>query len=176
MANFSNSLIPELFLLIILYGLWKKTDVFSAFLQGASQGLADAVEIFPALLALMTAIAVFKASGALEILSYAAGPLLTSVGLPREVFPLVLLRPLSGSGALVIFQDILNSCGADSYPGRVASVMQGSTETTFYTIALYLGSAKITKTRHCVPSALAADISGMIISGLAVRLLFYSLF
>ena len=83
MANFSNSLIPGLFLLIILYGLWKKTDVFSAFLQGASQGLADAVEIFPALLALMTAIAVFKASGALEILSYAAGPLLTSVGLPR---------------------------------------------------------------------------------------------
>lgn len=171
MANLGNNLIPGLFLLVVLYALWKKTDVFSAFLQGAVQGLIDTVEIFPALLALMTAISVFKASGALEILSYGIGPLFAAVGLPKEVYPLALLRPLSGSGALVIFQDILSTCGADSFAGQVASTMMGSTETTFYTIAMYLGAAKITKTRYCVPAALAADISGMIMSAVAVRLL-----
>ena len=149
MANLGNNLIPGLFLLVVLYALWKKTDVFSTFLQGAAQGFTDTV----------------------EILSYGIGPLLAAVGLPKEVYPLALLRPLSGSGALVIFQDILSTCGADSFAGQVASTMMGSTETTFYTIAMYLGAAKITKTRYCVPAALAADISGMIMSAVAVRLL-----
>ena len=112
----------------------------------------------------------FKASGALDVLSWGLGPLAEGLGLPREVIPLALLRPISGSGAMVLFNDILATYGPDSFIGRVASVMEGSTETTFYTIAVYYGATKVHRTRHTLPSALSADLAGIIMSAVAVRM------
>ena len=115
----------------------------------------------------------FKASGALDVITYSLRPVANLLHLPQEVIPLAILRPISGSGALVIFQDILQQYGPDSFVGRVASVMQGSTETTFYTIAVYYGATRVQKTRHTLPSALTADIVGFFMSALAVRLLLF---
>lgn len=170
MGGWSNWLIPGIFLVIVVYAAVGGIDVFETFLQGAKEGLQTVANMFPSLLILMAAVSIFKASGALELLVSALQPMASFVGMPKDVLPLVLLRPLSGSGALVVFQDILKNAGADSFVGRTASVLMGSTETTFYTIALYYGAAKITKTRHTIPSAAVADITGFLISGLAVRL------
>lgn len=170
MGGWSNWLIPGIFLVIVVYAAVGGIDVFETFLQGAKEGLQTVANMFPSLLILMAAVSIFKASGALELLVSALQPMASLVGMPKDVLPLVLLRPLSGSGALVVFQDILKNAGPDSFVGRTASVLMGSTETTFYTIALYYGAAKITKTRHTIPSAAVADITGFLISGLAVRL------
>lgn len=170
MGGWSNWLIPGIFLVIVVYAAVGGIDVFETFLQGAKEGLQTVANMFPSLLILMAAVSIFKASGALELLVSALQPMASFVGMPKDVLPLVLLRPLSGSGALVVFQDILKNAGPDSFVGRTASVLMGSTETTFYTIALYYGAAKITKTRHTIPSAAVADITGFLISGLAVRL------
>ena len=136
----------------------------------AREGLSTAVSITPALICLLTAVAMFKASGALDVLSWGLSPLAQAVGLPGEVIPLALLRPISGSGAMVLFNDLLAVYGPDSFIGRVASVMEGSTETTFYTIAVYYGATHVTRTRHTLPSALSADLAGILMSGVAVRL------
>lgn len=170
MGGWSNWLIPGIFLVIVVYAAVGGIDVFETFLQGAKEGLQTVANMFPSLLILMAAVSIFKASGALELLVSALQPMASLVGMPKDVLPLVLLRPLSGSGALVVFQDILKNAGPDSFVGRTASVLMGSTETTFYTIALYYGAAKISKTRHTIPSAAAADITGFLISGLAVRM------
>ena len=132
----------------------------------------SAVQILPALIALITAVGMFKASGALDLLTAFLRPLFSLLRLPDAVIPLALLRPISGSGAMVIFQDILQRYGPDSFAGRVASVMQGSTETTFYTIAVYFGAAKVAKTRYAVPAALCGDVAGFLAASWAVRLLF----
>ena len=108
----------------------------------------------------------------MEWLSGLCAPLLERVGIPPETTPLMLIRPVSGSGALAVASDLMTTCGPDSYEGRVAAVMLGSTETTFYTIAVYFGSAGIHRTRHTVPAALAADLTGFLASALAVRLFF----
>ena len=155
---------------IFLYGLCRGVNTFDAFLEGAAEGLRTAASIAPALVCLLTAVAMFKASGALDVLSWAAAPLAEAVGLPREIIPLALLRPISGSGAMVLFNDILQTYGPDSFIGRVASVLEGSTETTFYTIAVYYGATRVTRTRQTLPAALSADLAGMIMSVFAVRL------
>ncbi|WP_312640932.1 nucleoside recognition domain-containing protein [Hydrogenoanaerobacterium sp.] len=142
-------------------------------MDGAKEGLMTSLRIMPALVALMTAVGMFKASGALDVLTHFLSPLASVLHLPREVIPLAILRPISGSGAMAIFQDILKSHGADTLIGRVASVMQGSTETTFYTIAVYYGATKVSKTRHTLPSALTGDFVGFIMSAITVQLLFY---
>jgi spore maturation protein B len=113
-----------------------------------------------------------RASGATEWLSGLCAPLLEHLGIPPETMPLMLIRPVSGSGALAVASDLIAAQGPDSYAGRVAAVMLGSTETTFYTIAVYFGSAGIIKTRHTIPAALAADLTGFFASALAVRLFF----
>jgi spore maturation protein B len=114
----------------------------------------------------------FKASGALDVLTHALAPMSNAIQVPGELVPLAILRPVSGSGSLAIFENTLNTYGPDSFLGRVASVMQGSTETTFYTIAVYYGAINVQKTRHTVFCALIADFVGFIMSTLAVRLLF----
>jgi len=153
--------------------LYRNVDIFGSFLDGAKEGLMTSLRIMPALVALMTAVGMFKASGALDVLTHFLSPLASVLHLPREVIPLAILRPISGSGAMAIFQDILKSHGADTLIGRVASVMQGSTETTFYTIAVYYGATKVSKTRHTLPSALTGDFVGFIMSAITVQLLFY---
>lgn len=170
MYYFSNLVIPIVFSSILLYGLFKKIDVFDCFLCGAKEGIHTAVNILPALIALLTGIAMLKTSGALDFFCNMLSPLTAFLGIPKEILPQAVLRPISGSGALAVFQDILKEHGPDSFIGRVASVLQGSTETTFYTIAVYLGAVNIKKTRHLIPSALSADIAGMILSVCAVKL------
>lgn len=172
MAALGDWTVCAVVLTIFLHGLLSGADVFDAFLTGAREGAETAVKILPALVALITAVGVLRASGLLDLLTGALAPLFTSLGLPREVIPLALLRPVSGSGAMVIFTDILEKCGPDSFAGRVASVMQGSTETTFYTVAVYYGAVSIHRTRHTVPSALTADVTGFLMSAAAVRLFF----
>ena len=170
MAAINHFIVPVIIGGIFLHGIYRGVNTFDAFLAGAKEGLSTVVSITPALICLLTAVAMFKASGALDVLSWGLGPLAEGLGLPREVIPLALLRPISGSGAMVLFNDILATYGPDSFIGRVASVMEGSTETTFYTIAVYYGATKVHRTRHTLPSALSADLAGIIMSAVAVRM------
>ncbi|HJB25606.1 MAG TPA: spore maturation protein [Firmicutes bacterium] len=171
MRNIADCIIPLILCAIFLYGLLHGVNIFDSFLEGAKEGISTSFGILPALVALMTCIAMFNASGALDILTNALRPICEAIGFPPETIPLALLRPISGSGALAIYENLLSNYGPDSFVGKVASVMQGSTETTFYTIAVYYGAVKVKKTRHTVPSALSADLTGFLMSVVAVRLL-----
>lgn len=166
----TDFIIPLIISFILIHGLVKGVDVFNEFLDGAKDGLMIGVKILPALVALMTCMGMFKASGALDVLTYAISPLSSAIGFPPECVPLALLRPLSGSGALVLFEGVLSEHGPDSFIGRVASVLMGSTETTFYTIAIYFGVTKVTRTRQCLAAAITADFAGFIASAITVRL------
>lgn len=170
--SLTSLVIPLLLAGTASFALGKKVDVYAALTKGAEEGLGVLLRIIPALVGLLTAVAMFRASGAMEYLSQLFAPLLVRLGIPPEVTPLMLIRPLSGSGALAVGSELMHTYGADSYIGRVAAVMLGSTETTFYTIAVYFGSAGIQKTRHTVPAALTADLVGFFACALAVRLLF----
>ena len=171
MRNIADCIIPLILCAIFLYGLLHGVNIFDSFLEGAKEGISTSFGILPALVALMTCIAMFNSSGALDILTNALRPICEAIGFPPETIPLALLRPISGSGALAIYENLLSNYGPDSFVGKVASVMQGSTETTFYTIAVYYGAVKVKKTRHTVPSALSADLTGFLMSVVAVRLL-----
>ncbi|MEG1874267.1 MAG: spore maturation protein [Angelakisella sp.] len=167
----SDLIIPLLLGGVFLWGVVKRVNVFDAFLEGAADGLRVSVSIAPALICLLTAVAMFQSSGATEALVTLVRPLARLVGLPQEILPLALMRPLSGSGAMVLFHGILRDYGPDSFIGRVASVLQGSTETTFYTIAVYYGVTKIKNTRHTLITSLAGDLTGMLLSAVTVSLL-----
>ncbi|MBE6964041.1 MAG: spore maturation protein [Ruminococcaceae bacterium] len=170
--NLSSFVIPVLLATVAVYGMGRRVNVYAALTHGAEDGLSVLLHIIPALVGLLTAVSMFRASGAMEWLSGLCAPLLERLGIPSELMPLMLIRPVSGSGALAVASDIITTQGADSYAGRVAAVMLGSTETTFYTIAVYFGSAGIIKTRHTIPSALIADLTGFLASALAVRIFF----
>ncbi len=157
---------------VALYGATRKIDVYEALLQGAGDGLAILMRIVPALIALMTAAAMLRASGALDLASQALSPVLERVGVPVELLPLMLVRPISGSAALGVGAELIRSYGPDSYLGRVAAVMLGSTETTFYTIAVYFGAVGVARTRYAIPAALCADLTGFLAAAWAVRLYF----
>ena len=170
--NLSSLVIPLLLAGVAVYGMGRRVDVYSALTHGAEEGLTVLLRIVPALVGLLTAVSMFRASGAMEWFSCLCAPLLDRLGIPAETAPLMLVRPVSGSGALAVASDLLSTYGPDSYVGRVAAVMLGSTETTFYTIAVYFGAAGIHKTRHTVPAALTADFMGFFASALSVRLFF----
>ena len=165
-------LVPCIIALILLFGFFRKVPLFDTFLDGAKEGLRSTVSIAPALVGLITAVTMLKASGALDLFTAAARPLAQALGLPPEVVPLTLLRPVSGSGSMALLNGIFADCGPDSFAGRVAAVMMGSTETTFYAIAVYFGAVGIKKTRHTIPAALSADLVSFLTSALAVRLFF----
>ena len=170
--NLSSLVIPVLLAAVAVYGMGKRVDIYSALTHGAEEGLTVLLRIIPALVGLLTAVSMFRASGAMEWLSTLCAPLLERLGIPPEATSLMLIRPVSGNGALAVATDLIAANGPDGYIGRVAAVMLGSTETTFYTIAVYFGSAGIHKTRHTIPAALAADLTGFIASAFAVRLFF----
>jgi len=171
-VNLSSLVIPLLLSAVAVYGMGKRVDVYAALTHGAEEGLTVLLRIVPALVGLLTAVSMFRASGAMEFLSGLCAPVLGLLGIPPETTPLMLIRPVSGSGALAVASDLLTAHGPDSYIGRVAAVMLGSTETTFYTIAVYFGSAGIHRTRHTIPAALAADLTGFLAAALSVRLFF----
>jgi spore maturation protein B len=164
--------VPLLLAGIPLYALTRKVDVYAAFLEGAKGGFETGVRIVPPLVAVLVALGMLRASGALDAAAHALAPLLDPLGLPASVLPLVVVRPLSGGAALGVVGDVLRSEGPDSYAGRLASVMCGSTETTFYVLAVYFGAAGITRYRHALPAALLADLAGMTAAVVVVRLLF----
>ncbi len=168
----SAGIMPGMIALIILYGAFRRVDLFDAFLAGARNGLKSLFGILPALVGLITAISMFRASGALEALTAILSPLVKPLGIPAEIMPLALLRPISGSGTLAVVEDLFQTVGPDSFVGRVASVIMGSSETTFYALAVYYGSVRIRSTRHTVPAALLADITGLLV-GTWICYLFY---
>jgi len=154
----------------MIWGTLSGTPVFEAFKEGAAEGIELALRIMPTLIALLCAIGMLRASGALDAAVAVLSPLAEAVSMPRELLPLALLRPISGSGSLALVSDIIKTYGADSYIGRCASVMMASTETTFYTIAVYFGAVNVKKTAHTVWAALFADAVSFIASVFFVRL------
>lgn len=170
--DFSAYLVPLLLSFVALFALTKRVDVYGALTSGAQEGLSVLLRILPSLVGLMTAIFMLRASGALDLLGALLAPLLEQCGIPSETVALLFIRPVSASAALAIGSELMAEHGVDSYIGRVAAVMLGSSETTFYTVAVYFGSAGIRKTRHAIPAALLADAVCFFTSALAVRLFF----
>jgi spore maturation protein B len=164
--------VPLLVAGIPLHALTRKVKVYPVFLEGARAGFETGVRIIPPLVAVIVALGMLRASGALDALAGLLAPILGPLGVPASVLPLVVIRPLSGGGALGVVGDVLRAEGPDSYAGRLVSVMCGSTETTFYVLAVYFGAAGITRYRHALPAALLADLAGMAAAVAVVRLLF----
>lgn len=156
--------------IIIVFGFVKKVGVFDCFLEGAKSGLITAYNIAPALIGLIVAVSMLKSSGALDLLCKAITPLADLLGFPPEIVPMALLRPVSGSGSTALLTQLLNDHGPDSTIGRIASVMAGSTETTFYAITIYFGSVGIKKIRHTMVAGLVADFTAVVIAVLSVKL------
>ncbi len=155
-------ILPCVFIIILSYALIKKVKIFDVFLTGAKQGAASCFAILPALVGLVVAVSMMRASGLLGFLADALAPVLSILGFPSEVLPLALLKSVSGSGALAMVKSIFESCGVDSFSGKLASVMLGSSETTFYALAVYYGATKVKNTRYTVFAAVVADIVGII--------------
>ena len=172
MDTFFTMLVPLIIGAVALWGMARKVDVYSALLSGTGEGLSVLIRIVPALVGLFTAVYMLRASGALELAANALAPLLTAVGIPPETVGPMLVWPVSGSAALGVGAELISTYGPDSEIGRTAAVMLGSTETTFYTIAVYFGAAGIVKTRYAVPAALCADLAGFLAAAWAVRLIF----
>lgn len=165
-------LLPALLAVVVGgYALFRGTDVFSALTDGALQGLHTVGRIAPVLVCLLPAVGALRASGAIDAFTALLRPALSFLGIPAETVPLMLLRPMSGSGALAVAGDIFTACGADSPAGRTAAVMLGSTETTFYVLSVYFGAAGVRKTRHAVPAALCADLAGFLAAAFCVNVL-----
>ena len=168
----TDYLVPLLLLVSSLLVLRKKENTYDLLIQGGAEGLRLLMTITPALVILMTAVHMLRASGAVEILSTILAPLFRLVGIPPETAMLVLIRPISGSAALAVGADLMARYGPDSQIGRTVAVMLGSTETTFYTISVYFGAAGIQKTRYTIPAALLADFVGFFMASWTVRFLF----
>lgn len=154
----SSLLIPFIFLFTLVIGIIKKVDIYSAFVNGAKDSLKTALNIFPAIVTLMIAIGIFRTSGLLDYITNLFSPIFNFLNVPKEILPIAILRPMSGSGGLAMLTDIIKTYGADSKIGVMASVICGSTETTFYTVAVYFGSVGITNIRHTIKCALLADL------------------
>ncbi|MCC8048891.1 MAG: spore maturation protein [Oscillospiraceae bacterium] len=165
-------LVPLLVAAVCLLAALRRVDVFSALTQGAKSGLGVVAGMLPPLTVLLAGVYMLRASGALDALSRLCAPVLERLGIPPETAAILFIRPFSGSGALAVGSELIASLGADSFAGRCAAVMLGSTETTFYVISVYFPAAGIKKTRHAIPAALAADLTAFIVSAWAVRLFY----
>ena len=163
---------PVLIMLILISGLKARLPLFSLFAEGAMEGLRICVRIFPYVLGMMLAIGIFRGSGALDALATFLAPVCAALHIPGEVLPLALMRPLSGSGALGLTADILTNSGPDSPTGLLASVMQGSTDTTLYILAVYFGSVGIGRYRYGLPVGLAADAISFLSAAFVCELFF----
>lgn len=150
--------IPVLIVTIALIGLIRRVKVFDEFVTGAKDGFGVAINIIPFLVGLLVAIGMFRASGAMDLLTANLKPLMTATGFPAELLPLAILRTLTGSGSLAFTTDLITNYGPDSLIGRMAAVMYGSSETTFYVLAVYFGAIAVKRTRHAVPAALIGDL------------------
>jgi spore maturation protein B len=164
--------IPVVLVLIPAIGAIRGVKVYEVFVEGAKEGFEVAVRIIPFLVAILVAIGMFRGAGAMDLLTSALAPALHAVSFPPELFPLAVLRSLSGSGSLAMMTDIVQTAGPDSLLGRTAATMYGSTETTFYVLAVYFGAVGIRRTRHAVPAALIADLVAVIAAVVVCRWMF----
>ena len=168
----TDYIVPLILLSVSLAALGKRENAYDILLEGAADGLKLLTTILPALVFLLTAVHMLRASGAMEVLSGFLSPVFSRFGIPPETAMLVLIRPISGSAALAVGAELMAEYGVDSLVGRTAAVMLGSTETTFYTISVYFGAAGIRKTRYTLPAALFSDFVGFFMASLTVRLFF----
>ncbi|MBQ2747878.1 MAG: spore maturation protein [Firmicutes bacterium] len=156
--------VPVFVTVIILYGLYKKAPVYDYFIEGAREGLKTCIEMLPFIIAIFIAIEAVTSSGAMEVLQNLLSPLFTFFGIPEDLIPLILLRPVSGSGSLVIAEQIMRESGPDSFAGLSAAIMSGTCETVFYVLALYYGVTSVKKLRHALPAGIAGYIAGVFAS------------
>jgi len=168
----SVALVPVVLLLVPVFALLRRVKVYDAFVEGAKEGFTVAVRIIPYLVAMLVAIGMFRASGAMDLLARCLTPVTGLVGMPAETLPPALLRPLSGSGTLALVSELMKTHGPDSFAGRLGSTIYGSTETTFYVLAVYFGAVGIRRTRHAVVAGLLGDVAGIGAALLFCRLLF----
>jgi len=164
--------IPVIIFVFLGYGYVKKVRVYEVFVEGAKEGFNVGVKIIPYLVAMLVAIAMFRASGALEWLTVLVSPITNFIGMPPEVLPMAIMRPLSGSGSLGVMTELMQNHGVDWLIGFMSSTMFGSTETTFYVVAVYFGAVNIRKTRYALPAGLLADAAGLITAVQICRLLY----
>lgn len=172
MSLISVVAIPSLVLFIIVYGVMKKVKIYEVFVEGAKEGFNVGVRIIPYLVAMLIAIGIFRAGGAMEILASILSPVTRLIGMPAEALPMALIRPLSGSGGLGVMSEIIKTHGPDSLIGRMVAVMMGSGETTFYVLAVYFGSVGVYRTRQAVPAGIIADIVAILMSVWLTNLVF----
>ncbi|HZK43947.1 MAG TPA: spore maturation protein [Syntrophomonadaceae bacterium] len=168
----SSWAIPLLLLIIPVYGFIKKVPVYESFVEGAEEGFTTAVKIIPFLVGMMVAISVFRASGAMDYLIHFLAPITSRIGAPAEVLPLAMMRPLSGSGVLGLATELMRVYGPDSFIGRLASVMQGTTDTTFFVLTVYFGAVGVKKYKYSLATGLTADITGFLAAVYICNLLF----
>lgn len=168
----SVAIIPVMISIILIHGYIKEVSLYDTFVEGAKEGFNTSLRIMPYLITIFIAIGIFKRSGAMNILVDIISPFAKVVGVPKEVIPLALMRPISGSGALAVVKEIITEYGPDSFIGRVASTMMGSAETIFYTMAVYFGVVGIKDSRHTLPAALISHIAAIITSVLICNIAF----
>ena len=162
----STIAVPVVIIIIVIYGIADKKKVYDIFVEGATEGMSIVIKIFPTLLGIFLAVGVLRSSGLLEIITRAVSVFTNKVGFPSEVMPLAMLRPISGSASLAVATDIMKTYGVDSKIGLITPTIMGSTETTFYTIAIYTGSIGVKKIRFVLVAALIADFIGMLTSAI----------
>ncbi len=170
MEKITYCILPVTTASIVIFGLIKGIKVFDCFVTGASKGLQSAIKLLPPLMGLVTGVTMLRQSGALNVITEMLLPIAKLTGIPADVLPLTVLSPISGSGSLTMFEQILKNFGPDSPEGRIASVIMGSTETTFYAVTVYYGSVGIRKSGCTVPAALLADMTSFIVSAVTVTL------
>ena len=163
---------PAFACVIVVFGLIKRVPVFDIFLKGAKEGMQILYSIAPTIIGLVFAVDLLRSSGAIDAICNFIEPVADYLGFPKEIVPMVLLRPVSGSGSTALLTSLYEQCGPDSFAGRVASVLAGSSETTFYAIAMYFGCIKVKKIRHTLFAAIISDITAAVMSVLTVRLYF----
>ncbi len=171
--NFISILaIPLMIAVFLGWGFFKKVRVYEVFVEGAKDGFNTAIRIIPYLVAMLFAIGIFRASGAMDVLVSIIAPVTNLIGMPPDTLPMAFMRPLSGSGSLGIMTELMKTHGPDSFIGVLASTFYGSSETTFYILAVYFGSVNIKNTRHAVPVGLLADLAGVLAAVFICRILF----
>lgn len=172
MQNISNLIIPVMVLGIIIYGLLKKVDIYDVFVEGSKESYDMILTMFPCMLAMIFGVNIFIKSGVLEYIFVFFQTILDFLNIPLEIIPMAIMRPISGSSSLAILNTILENYGPDSFIGRLASVIQGSTDTTFYVLTLYFGSIGIKKIRYSLWAGLFADVIGIVSAIIIVNLMF----
>ncbi len=168
----STWIIPIFILVVLLTATWKKVPTYERFVEGGKEGIKMAFSLLPFLVGMIVSISILRSSGALEAFVLLISPLLSAIGIPPEIIPLALVRPISGTAALGMTTELISTHGPDSFIGRLASTMQGSTDTTLYIITVYFGAVGIKKTRYAVKVGLLADVIGILASILIVTIIF----